>query len=403
MGSETRTRARRRSYQATDFGATAVASSVDLLFEILMRLPAKPLLRFKCVSKQWYSIISDPQFIINYAQKNLKPLLGLLLSGRKEQLVPYPEFSFISIGGYGKAGRVPKFLTIPKLEIQDFCNGLMCYSKPHMDAPQFTSYYVCNSASGQSKRIRVLESPSSKRLMAVNLALDPSKSPFYNVIFVSETSGSELNHLIKIDIYSSKTQTWRPSTKGLFIVPHDVDFGNGVYWNGAIYWYHREKNSLAYFDFEADCLERLQMPLVSQGSYPMSFDYFGESGGHLHLVGTCRPGTTLFTVFEMEKDRSGWFVKCNGDLGALATTFPKMVTPRHSRRYLFSPVSLFRGEKEEELSIVLTIPGSVVQYNAKDKTSKKLCDLPKGFIFSDFMGQGFRFKSHQYMETLASI
>ncbi|KAM0985742.1 hypothetical protein ACFX13_013205 [Malus domestica] len=403
MAPEAKSRARGgggRSGKATDSGAAAaVASAVDLLLEILMRLPARPLHRFKCVSKQWYSLISDPQFRIDYVQKNPNHLLGLLLIIQG----PYSEFSFISLGGCGQIVKDPKFLSTPNLKIHHFCNGLMCFSKPHMDSPQFTSYYVCNSASGHSKRIRVLESSTRKRLMAVNVAFDPSKSPFYNVVFVSEESGSELNHLIKIDIYSSETQAWRPSSKGLYIVPYDVDFDNGVYWNGAIYWYHQRKNSLAYFDLDTGCLERLRMPLLSLGSYPMVFDHFGESGGHLHLVGICSPRTTLFTVFELQQDRSGWFVKCNGDLDAVAAAFPKMVTLKPSNPYVFSAVSLIREEKEEELSIVLTIPGSVVRYDVKHKTSRKLCDLPKGCMFNDFMAIQRRVKAHQYIETLDSI
>ncbi|KAI9087690.1 hypothetical protein K1719_030322 [Acacia pycnantha] len=42
--------------------AETVAGNIDILSEILLRVPAKPLLKFKCVSKQWLTLISDPQF-----------------------------------------------------------------------------------------------------------------------------------------------------------------------------------------------------------------------------------------------------------------------------------------------------------------------------------------------------
>lgn len=37
--------------------------SHDLIVEILLRLPIKSLLRFKCVCKSWLSFISDPHFV----------------------------------------------------------------------------------------------------------------------------------------------------------------------------------------------------------------------------------------------------------------------------------------------------------------------------------------------------
>ncbi|KAM1721011.1 hypothetical protein ACFX12_022597 [Malus domestica] len=41
----------------------AVANSQDILTQILLRLPTKSLVRFKCVSTHWLSLISCPQFI----------------------------------------------------------------------------------------------------------------------------------------------------------------------------------------------------------------------------------------------------------------------------------------------------------------------------------------------------
>ncbi|KAG5001241.1 hypothetical protein JHK87_022313 [Glycine soja] len=37
--------------------------SHDLIVEILLRLPIKSLLRFKCVCKSWLSFISNPHFV----------------------------------------------------------------------------------------------------------------------------------------------------------------------------------------------------------------------------------------------------------------------------------------------------------------------------------------------------
>ncbi|XP_056862552.1 F-box protein At2g40910-like isoform X2 [Raphanus sativus] len=54
LGLPLRTRRRRRRYMSE--------IPLDLLVEILIRLPGKYLARFKCVSKQWSSLISSPYF-----------------------------------------------------------------------------------------------------------------------------------------------------------------------------------------------------------------------------------------------------------------------------------------------------------------------------------------------------
>lgn len=44
----------------------------DLLEEILLRLPAKSLLRFRCVCKSWYSLIASPGFILAHVHLSNK-------------------------------------------------------------------------------------------------------------------------------------------------------------------------------------------------------------------------------------------------------------------------------------------------------------------------------------------
>jgi len=40
----------------------------ELIIEILLRLPVKSLIRFKCVSKSWFCLISDPHFANSHFQ-----------------------------------------------------------------------------------------------------------------------------------------------------------------------------------------------------------------------------------------------------------------------------------------------------------------------------------------------
>ncbi|KAK9925456.1 hypothetical protein M0R45_033780 [Rubus argutus] len=59
--------------------AETVANTEDLLTEILVRVPAKPLVRFKCVSKHWFSIISDPKFCHRHTLRNPNPPVSAVI------------------------------------------------------------------------------------------------------------------------------------------------------------------------------------------------------------------------------------------------------------------------------------------------------------------------------------
>ncbi|KAG2694674.1 hypothetical protein I3760_08G155600 [Carya illinoinensis] len=52
----------------------------DLIIEILLRLPVKSLVRFRCVSKQWFSLISDPRFAKVHFKRKSDDNQRLLLS-----------------------------------------------------------------------------------------------------------------------------------------------------------------------------------------------------------------------------------------------------------------------------------------------------------------------------------
>ncbi|KAL6135868.1 hypothetical protein ACLB2K_068093 [Fragaria x ananassa] len=53
--------------------AETVGNTEELLTEILVRVPARPLVRFKCVSKHWLSLISDPRFCRLHTLQNPNP------------------------------------------------------------------------------------------------------------------------------------------------------------------------------------------------------------------------------------------------------------------------------------------------------------------------------------------
>ncbi|XP_028101414.1 putative F-box/kelch-repeat protein At1g12870 [Camellia sinensis] len=119
--------------------AVEVISNVDLLSEILLRVPTKSLIRFKCVSKHWLSLISDSQFSSNHTRRtNISVISGLYFysnwmlkdvnSVSLQSHSTLPPFTFLD--GVGEEST--------RMFVNS-CNGLLLCSKIYRQ-----HYIVCN-------------------------------------------------------------------------------------------------------------------------------------------------------------------------------------------------------------------------------------------------------------------
>ncbi|KAL0341362.1 UNVERIFIED_CONTAM: F-box protein [Sesamum radiatum] len=199
--------------------AEEVAYNDDVLMEILLLLPAKSLVIFKAVSKHWHSLLSTLSFSHLHTLRHCKPQPSFLL-----RAAPSLFFYFNPT--------IKKFLQFhlnfahPK--ILQSCHGLLlleCGSSLSVNR----DYYVYNPTTGDSRKL-LLEKES---LLGLQLAFDPSKSPHYKVICVSNTSYSI--HFCEIQVYDSGTRTWK-RLEEVFTSSEFRKFDQGVYWNNGIYW-----------------------------------------------------------------------------------------------------------------------------------------------------------------------
>lgn len=396
--------------------AEAVASVDDLLLEILFRLPVKPLLRFKTVSKHWLSLITNPKFSLNHSINHCpNPALGLFLPCPSSSPEINPEFEYIHFDIHNPITSPP----FTKLEfakdsagitILQSCNGLLLCSSFRAQEPK-CCYYVYNPT---TKQFFILPKPDglcggtetdhSRMVHGAILAFNPAKSPHYKVIFVR---GSNLGPAYyQIEIYSSESGSWRIS--GDPFSADDLNFQNGVYWNGSVHWISNHigtnNTSPLYFNPDQEMVKEFPLPEITPnnnyvgGAYKIGF--FGESNDHLHLIPT-NQFENDFNVYELKRDYSEWFVKYNVDLIALSNTFPRIirkqiqiVNSRHCGwnimranlmaitsicEYLFSVLALARGEKQQEeddgFFLVLQIPGKIIRYDLVSQKFHELCDF----------------------------
>ncbi|KAI8018625.1 F-box protein [Camellia lanceoleosa] len=251
------------SYTELRSAGNAIAENSDLITQILVRLPVKPLTQFKSVSKQWLYLISDSQFSLHHSRRNRKPISALFLLSLKKI---NPEFSFLPFADCSLGSPHFQFLAHPGTSILHSCNGLLCFSKlDDTTESSILRYYVCNPTTKRSARIPLLGLVHNCRirrgyfrvdhklcnvkieestrpgndlninLLGIYVAFDPLKSQNYRIVCVWESNADMFNYEIRIAVYRSEIGLWG-ELMGAFTIPYAVCLNNGVFWNGKVHW-----------------------------------------------------------------------------------------------------------------------------------------------------------------------
>ncbi|KAK4768743.1 hypothetical protein SAY86_026893 [Trapa natans] len=391
--------------------AEFISGNADLLGEILLRLPARSLVKFKCVSKLWLSTISHPHFCRRHARRHSssgRPTGVFLRTNPNSQDSQYQLLPLNPESPPGTLSECQNFLPHPAgTKILQSCNGLLlCCSVKKIGHSR--DFYVFNPTTRQKAAIPPLGSTSTSSGITVfgaSLAFDPCKSIHYKVVFVRSTDSS--SYYYQIEAYSSDDGAWRLSGSP-FVAPFDMVFDNGVFWNGAIHWISPSGYSLG-FDVEKEQLGTMISPRVpiSRNSGTRRFRYFGGSNGHLHFFEIYGSQTTRFKVFELERDYSQWSMKYEVELDSIVQRFPEIVRdhvdPREEKHYYAFVVLLLVNEGNNDTSMLIHVPGKILSYKISDKSFEKLYEIPpshsKGYGYLQY---GW-LDAYEFMDSLSPV
>ncbi|CAL4931823.1 unnamed protein product [Urochloa decumbens] len=190
---------------------TAASLTDDLLIEILRRLPVRSVCRFKCVSRSWRYLISDPV----HRKKLPHTLTGFFHHSWNGERFPSSAHHFTNVTGKGAPFIFPSFSFLPvpsdDVVLLDSCNGLLlcCCFVPgprERDGDQPFHYAVCNPAT--EKWVMLPDgSWTSGDARTARLGFDPAVSSHFHVVeYVVDESACCITG---VEIYSSKTGSWR--------------------------------------------------------------------------------------------------------------------------------------------------------------------------------------------------
>ncbi|KAJ1296571.1 hypothetical protein BS78_01G311500 [Paspalum vaginatum] len=183
----------------------AASFTDDIIAEILRRLPIRSVCQFKCVSRSWRKLISDP-----FHRKKLPQTLeGFFYHSMSRERCPYRAHHFTNVTEKGFPCVYPSFsfLGVPSDDVflLDSCNGLLLcdWDVRHEGDMIFARQYaVCNPAT--HKWVMSPDRHHGQEGM-VRLGFDPVVSSHFHVIsYVEDEDG----YVTGVEIYSSKTAAW---------------------------------------------------------------------------------------------------------------------------------------------------------------------------------------------------
>ncbi|OEL22016.1 hypothetical protein BAE44_0016962 [Dichanthelium oligosanthes] len=283
----------------------------DLIVEILSRLPAKSICRFKCVSWHWYGLITDPEhrkeipqtlsgfFYPSYrwTQEDPNKTLPNFVDIVRDEELPFSDPSLSFMAGYSSI--------IPKI----CCNGLLfclCWKVSPRDE---SDYVVCNPAT--KKWVVLPDSGDESIFLEYRFGFDPAISPHFHVFQITDAD-ENYGYIGDVNIYSSGTGAWSHKGNGWGDELQIVD-SRGVFLNGMLH--------LLTYDFKIRAVDTegktwRTIPLLENmtvsclGDGPQAF--IGQSQGLMYYINMRESDTSKLSVWILEDYNSGeWIFKYN--------------------------------------------------------------------------------------------
>ncbi|XP_058202598.1 F-box/kelch-repeat protein At3g23880-like [Rhododendron vialii] len=201
----------------------------EIIFQILPRLPVKSLLRFRCVSKSWRSLISQPQFVkthLSLASKNTSYAHHrLILTGQYPPSTGVKSCSLYSI--LNEQSDTAVDLDCPlkgsrwRIMVVGCCDGLVCIAAGN-------EVCIWNPSTRKSKRLPNARMPYL--FCRYGFGYDESIDDCKVVGFFSN-SGAGCGD-VKVKLYTSKTDWWRSILDSSDFIPWN---DSGIYVKGALH------------------------------------------------------------------------------------------------------------------------------------------------------------------------
>lgn len=298
---------------------------VDIIIEILSRLPILTIISCKIVQKEWLNLVNSPEFAQLHLSKSLSaPGLAVfeLEEGMSSDAEPYTvleiadELSHEESGSYFDT--VFDFSFVDDEYIHSSVNGLLFL----MDS----NLYICNPITRDYIKLPWPECRENLDQFGFGVSKITGQ---YKIVKICHHS-SELA-ASNCDVYTLGTGSWRRSAAGC---PLQLSFdGAGVFFNGNLHWLATDSEmhkQIACFDLETEQFSTFSLP--------------PDHPDELLFCSLCAFGDCLCFC---NTDRSDdyeiviWLMKEYGDEKSWSEEVIIDIDP-HSEIYAYFPVKVFK-------------------------------------------------------------
>ncbi|KAM5556884.1 putative F-box protein [Rosa sericea] len=210
----------------------------DIITDILKRLPAKSLVRFRCVCKPWGSLLTDPTFIKSHLERNRSLFQSNLKTNTRLILTRYCDTLLSTTDSETRNVMQAEELDFPLVKnlpyyVKGHCDGLLCLVINDGDEGMLVIY------NPSIQQYRKLPSPGGFRSTreAIGIGYDKTKQDYKVVRVPSNYCRMKVpGYKPRVEVLELKSNTWRQipdeDTPPYFVehIFQATEVNGGLYW-----------------------------------------------------------------------------------------------------------------------------------------------------------------------------
>lgn len=324
----------------------------EIIFNILSRLPVKTLCKFRCVSKQWLSSISDSHFKRKHRDCSKNNPRLLVVNYKTESFYLPVEVFTTDIDGLNHHN-FPIFDSKfwPLRSRRD--NHLICFTDNN-------KFYVWNPSTQEVLSLPQ-HTPSIRHALTVSFGYMPLSNEYVLIHLLD--IGCEL---LKFSDGSARNCCWKPVESNC---PLRVDDFSQLFFENAFYWMQEfsaesiEPIFIIRFDLEKEVFDTVSTPEGWSYTY-YAFARLVELKGFLCLVDYESEYDTQMNIWMMKDlENQQWFKEYIIDYTLL-----------NPRTGIITPLYIWDGE------ILMNTGCSIAYYKIENKSFRRIHSLTEGVI-----------------------